>query len=491
MISRTPKMTKAGNGLLMRALAGETLTFTRMAIGSGALATGQDQDDLTALIHEELSITPASTDLSQTGLISITGEFNSADIEEDFVWREMGVFAKGSSDNVELLYAYANDGDDAGMLRALDTDILTEQTLTLVVEVSDAANVDVIFNPHTQYAPASVVTGHMNNTNNPHGVTKAQVGLGNVVNKAPNDITIEFTAAETQANVASGEKLSVMFGKIAKMFTDVIAHLTATSGNPHSVTKANVGLGNCVNAAPSDMEITFTEADVSANMDENKDLFTGSKLSVLMQRIGAAVHSALAHIATTTENPHQVTASDVGLGNVENTAPSFNKVNWDAVLNFALPASGETMATIMGKVTRDLTDLQTHMNTATQPNPHGITLGKIAAIGTYTGDGTQGKTISVTLDSAAFTPSAVQVYDEFGRTYNATKGVCGGLALASRGIRVPNSQNANDATTWDNDYTALMIVTGGFKVNQYTGATAEDSIDTNETGVDYYYIAYK
>ena len=481
MISTTPALTDSGKALLMRAIAGETLTFTRLAIGSGALASGQDQDALTALIHEELSITPASLDDSQTGLIAISGDFDSADITEDFVWRELGVFAKGE-DNVELLYAYANDGAAAGTLKAITTDILTEQTLTLIVEIDDAENVTAIFNPHTMYAPATTLAGHMNNTSNPHGVTKAQVGLGNVPNLAPDNMTITFTEADTRANIGTGEKLSVMFGKIKKVITDVIAHLTSTS-NPHSVTASQVGLGNVSNTTPENTTVTFTEAETRANIG------TGEKLSVLFGKIAKVFTDTIAHI-TSTSNPHSVTASQVGLGNVENTAPSFNVVNFDTRNSYAVPETGETMATMMSKIAKDLTDVQTHMNTASSPNPHGINLDKIAEVGTYTGDGTQGRTISFQANPA-FDPSAVQVWDEFGRTYNATKGVCGGLALSTRGIRVPNSQTADDATTWSNTYTALMCVTGGFKVNQLTGATAEDSIDTNESGVVYHYIAYR
>ena len=490
MISRTPELTDAGKALLMRALAGETLTFTRLAIGSGELAEGQNQDLLTELIHEELSITPASLDGSQEGLIAISGDFGSEDITEDFVWRELGVYAKGSEDNVELLYAYANDGDDAGTLRVLDTNILTEQTLTLIVEIDDAENVTAIYNPHTQYAESADLRAHTGNTSNPHGVTKAQVGLGNVPNLTPSNMTVSFTAADERANISTGEKLSVMFGKIAKVIADAIAHLTSTS-NPHSVTKAQVGLGNVENTAPSNNVITFTEADEdSENLDENKDLFSGSTAGTLFGRVASLVHSALAHIGSTS-NPHGVTKAQVGLGNVENTAPSFNVIAFDTRNSYAIPVSGETMATIMSKVAKDLTDVQTHMDEANNPNPHGVKLGQMAIVGTYTGDGTQGRTISTSFSGAAFDPSAVQVWDEFGRTYNAAKGVCGGLALASRGVRAPNSPTADDATTWSNSYTALMCVTGGFKVNFVTGQTAEDSIDTNENGVVYHYIAYK
>lgn len=60
---------------------------------------------------------------------------------------------------------------------------------------------------------------------NPHGTTKSDVGLGNVPNVATNDQTPSYTEATTLAKLASGEKLSVAFGKISKAITDLISHI--------------------------------------------------------------------------------------------------------------------------------------------------------------------------------------------------------------------------------------------------------------------------
>lgn len=73
----------------------------------------------------------------------------------------------------------------------------------------------------TSRAAAADLTSHTGNKSNPHGVTKSQVGLGNVPNVATNDQTPTFTQATTRANIASGEKLSVIMGKIMKFFADL------------------------------------------------------------------------------------------------------------------------------------------------------------------------------------------------------------------------------------------------------------------------------
>lgn len=73
------------------------------------------------------------------------------------------------------------------------------------------------------------ITSHTSNKSNPHGVTKAHVGLGSVPNVATNDQTPTYTEASTLTNLTSGEKLSVAFGKIKKAITDLIAHVSRSA----------------------------------------------------------------------------------------------------------------------------------------------------------------------------------------------------------------------------------------------------------------------
>lgn len=86
-------------------------------------------------------------------------------------------------------------------------------------------------------ASSEVLISHIADKDNPHVVTKEQVGLGNVPNVATNDQTYTFATESTLANLTSGEKASKLFGKIAKAVKDLISHISNTS-NPHSVTAA-------------------------------------------------------------------------------------------------------------------------------------------------------------------------------------------------------------------------------------------------------------
>jgi hypothetical protein len=62
---------------------------------------------------------------------------------------------------------------------------------------------------------------HSQTTGNPHGTTASDVGLGNVPNVSTNDQTPTFTQASTRNNIASGDKLSVILGKVQKFFNDL------------------------------------------------------------------------------------------------------------------------------------------------------------------------------------------------------------------------------------------------------------------------------
>ena len=83
---------------------------------------------------------------------------------------------------------------------------------------------------------------------NPHGVTKTQVGLGNVPNVATNDQTPTYSESAALTQLSSGEKLSAALGKLARAVRSLMEHL-ANTANPHGVTKSQVGLGNVTNDA--------------------------------------------------------------------------------------------------------------------------------------------------------------------------------------------------------------------------------------------------
>ena len=95
------------------------------------------------------------------------------------------------------------------------------------------------------------ITSHMENSENPHGVTKSQVGLGNVDNAKQASKTEFDSHTGNKANPHGVTKSQVGLGNVdnAKQAskTEFDSH-TGNKANPHGVTKSQVGLGNVDNA---------------------------------------------------------------------------------------------------------------------------------------------------------------------------------------------------------------------------------------------------
>lgn len=94
----------------------------------------------------------------------------------------------------------------------------------------------------------------------------SDVGLGNVPNVSTDNQAPTFSQASTLANIASGEKMSVIMGKIMKAIADFISHKSSTS-NPHSVTASQVGAvptTRKVAGKALSTDITLSASDVGA-----------------------------------------------------------------------------------------------------------------------------------------------------------------------------------------------------------------------------------
>ena len=175
---------------------------------------------------------------------------------------------------------------------------------------------------------------HVANTENPHNVTKAQVGLANVDNTSDMDKPI---STATQA-------------AIDKITSDVESHTTNKS-NPHEVTKAQVGLGNVDNTADLDKPVS----------NATKELINSTKDS-LTQTITLHTENK--------NNPHEVTKEQVGLANVDNTA-DLNK----PVSIAQQAAIDKVKSEILPEVDKVNSSLTAHVSS--ENNPHKVTKAQI------------------------------------------------------------------------------------------------------------------
>lgn len=235
---------KAVNEVSQSVANRETITFTRVALGSGRHRTGAEtKNDIVQLVHTLPVTQSTSTDTSDT--IRILAQLDNSSITSELTVNEIGVFAKrGNNPEFLFMYTWAEQGDiipprsQSAVYRDYDfnTTISRNQQITIqynpnasvfakVSELNAAKN-ELKNNIDTHKRDTSVhlqigerekwngkaerthrhqvadidglaekidavtvkkanqsdFTSHTNNRNNPHGVTKTQIGLSNVDN---------------------------------------------------------------------------------------------------------------------------------------------------------------------------------------------------------------------------------------------------------------------------------------------------------------------
>lgn len=215
------KITGAGLELLARNLAGETgITFDSMVIGSGVLT---DLDSATALanLKQEAGITSMSR---EDTILTLTATFDNTNTASDFVWTEVGVMAYGEGEDPILFGYAASESGTGSAIPANDGTTTIENVLSIQIYVGAASNVSVSVKSMT-YATKEELSDHAGNTNNPHNVTKDQVGLGNVPNVTTNNQTPTYQSGTALEELKSGETMSVAMKKIAYAVKTLIAHL--------------------------------------------------------------------------------------------------------------------------------------------------------------------------------------------------------------------------------------------------------------------------
>lgn len=167
----------------------------------------------------------------------------------------------------------------------------------------------------------NLIKQHVDDKNNPHGVTKDQVGLGNVLNYA----------MATQQQAEQGTEVAAYMNPLrTKQAIDflvkpMIQQHIDDKNNPHAVTKEQVGLGSVLNYAISTQQ--------QAEQGTQNDLYMTplrTKQSILVN----AQPLVDAH-ANLRNNPHGVTKGQVGLDQIPNAVTRQRTLGSDTTLLLA------------------------------------------------------------------------------------------------------------------------------------------------------------
>ena len=271
----------------------EPLVFTRIALGSGRHRTDIGKKNNIVQVVHSLQVTQSlSTDVADT--IRLTARFDNSRIEREMIVNEIGVFAKrGNHEEFMYMYTWAEQGDvippktSAYVYRDYDfnTTISKNSQITIqynatnlvyatVPELKETerklqTNIDnhirdaprhvsdqermrwngkadsthrhrvsdidgleaIIGNQTTNKANQADLTAHIQNRNNPHNVTKAQVGLGNVENiRQASYYSVEALQREFQEHEDRLNAIEYMF-----LQNDFTAPIRTEDGTEHTL----------------------------------------------------------------------------------------------------------------------------------------------------------------------------------------------------------------------------------------------------------------
>ena len=234
-----PVITKAGNDELAAAIGSNSpITFTRVVLGSGR-HTG-DLKAITNVKTPAITLPALQSVLAGATGFHVLGRLDNSNVTVETNVTEIGVFAKvGSRAEVLYMYTSAEAGDlipprrEAILVRDYEFDVRIADNGQLTVQYSNdtqaiyakRAELDAVSAKVDEVAKASYgkaegqaaaakaekvgqdLTTHKGDKSNPHGVTKDQVGLGNVDNvKQASKVEFDSHVGNTGIHVTTSDK---------------------------------------------------------------------------------------------------------------------------------------------------------------------------------------------------------------------------------------------------------------------------------------------
>lgn len=270
---------------------------------------------------------------------------------------------------------------------------------TTTVDADDkiAANAAVVAANAAVVAAQADIDAHEARTDNPHSVTKAQVGLGNADNTS--DVDKPVSTAQAAA--------------IAVVQSDIDAH-EARTDNPHSVTKAQVGLGNVDNTSDANKPVS-TATQTALNLKYDASNPNGYETPAQLNARDTANRARANHTGTQLA----ATISDFA-ATVRSTV-----LTGLSLASTAAVVAADSILVAIGK-------LQAQLN---------LLLNPATTIVTATGNTTTTSTTDVAIDSMSITPPAgtYQVWFTTTLTSN-TSGANFFTSIYSGGVQATGSQ---------------------------------------------------
>ena len=247
---------------------------------------------------------------------------------------------------------------DSTISRELVSQIITNKN-DIIKEINDRTTESIILETRLKavedtYSNNNDFNLHKNNTGNPHNVTKEQVGLDKVKN----------FDLDTEPDLDSPNYItSAAVAKVRLDLNNLISKHINDLNNPHKVTKDQVGLGSVTNK-PMVYEVEDSTNYISAGG---------------VKKITDIIQTKLNNHIILENNPHKVTKEQVGLDLVENKAMDEIPSNTDnyiksrgvkiALDNIQLALDTHKNISNPHKITKETVELDKVVNVAMDEEP--------------------------------------------------------------------------------------------------------------------------
>ena len=249
MAKFTKAITDSGIALLSSLLEGEKITFTKAVLSETPIS---NLNTPPTLIENAVGTNiKCVLDSLNPNKVLLEARVPSHAIKASFSFNSYAIYAKKESSQEVIFYCATTASPDT-----LTSQDAMEQSLVIGVdiELSREANVTVNVNNDLVWVTYHDLEAHTGNKNNPHAVTKEQVGLGKVQNYAiSNDLT---DSKESYASSFVVYKLGEYLGQALQLHTE----------SKHTWTKEDIGLGEVQNYGKATLGDTESDSSYSTPM---------------------------------------------------------------------------------------------------------------------------------------------------------------------------------------------------------------------------------
>lgn len=215
-MAKFPSLTFTEQGLqmLVQAQNSHKLTVTSGKLGSGVLADSDDISKFTDLKAPKMTLPITKVDDSNPEKIVLTFDTSNSELEQGFVSREIGIFAK-LDDGSETLYAYSNAGNNYDYIPSKDTPS-DENRLVVNLVVSSSANISVQIDKSIVYTHKSDVEEMIATHDASDTAHETRFKLFEKIADFGNDI-IKKLALTTAITAITALETGSWFGQLLKM----------------------------------------------------------------------------------------------------------------------------------------------------------------------------------------------------------------------------------------------------------------------------------